>query len=43
MFGKIGLCDVTNLTKSVPKTLLHGFCALSRDIGKTCLATNDGE
>ena len=43
MFGKIGLYDVTNLTESVPKTLLHGFCALSRDIGKTCLATNDGE
>ena len=32
IFGKIGLYDVTNLTESVPKTLLWGYCTLSRDI-----------
>ena len=35
IFGKIGLYDVTNLTESVPKTLLRGFRALSRDISET--------
>ena len=32
IFGKIGLYDVTNWAESVPKTLLRGFHALSRDI-----------
>ena len=32
IFGKIGLYDVKNLTEFVPKTLLRGFRALSRDI-----------
>ena len=35
IFGKIGLYDVTSLTEFVPKTLLRGFCALSRDISET--------
>ena len=46
IFDKMGLYDVTNLSEPVPKTLLLGFRALSRDIWETfwnCLATNDGE
>ena len=46
VYGKIGLYDVTNLTESVPKTLLWVFHALSWDIWETfwnCSTTNDGE
>ena len=42
----MGLQDVTNLTESVLKTFLQGFCALSHEIWETfwnCLAINDVE
>ena len=32
IFGKIRLCDVKNLTESIPKILLRDFRALSREI-----------
>ena len=46
IFSKIELYDVTNLTEFVPKTLLQGFCPLSRDIWETFwnhVVINDGE